>query len=351
MTRAFLALLLFTLATPAVLHADALYLKDGSTLVGKVTKVFEGKVNITTDFAGELTIDAEKIAGIKTDEPLTVHLESGERAVGALEYDPATQQQRVTGELAGPVATPIVSVARAWPAGAADPAIAAAEAEAARQRGKWAVHMELGINGQTGNSEIVNVNGRGSLKRTTPNDRLTIYAQGRLSRDNGETTAREILGGAKYEVDITKRLFAYGGFELENDEFEMLDLRVTVTGGLGYFIIREENTELKFRAGLGFQHESFQDGTDSQEPIGELGIDFQHDINEWLRFTHSTTVYPVLDDFGEFRAVMENAAELPLSSDKMWKLRLGIRNQYDSEPAGGADRLDTFYFANVGVDF
>jgi len=307
---------LLTLIPHAATRGDEVFLKDGSRIVGAVQSVFEQKVVITTDFAGDLTSDMEKVAGIKTDEPVAVQLESGERAMGELNYDAATRQQQVTGELAGQQAVPLARVQRVWPAGAPDPAVAAAQAEAERQKGKWAVHMELGITGQTGNSEIVNVNGRGSLKRTTPQDRLTIYAQGRLSRENGNTTAREVLGGAKYEFDITDRLFAYGGFELENDEFENLDLRATVTGGLGYFIIREEKTELKFRAGLGLQHESFADGTNADEPIAELGIDFQHDVNEWLRFTHNTTLFPVLDDIGEFRAVMENAAELPLSSDK-----------------------------------
>ena len=52
----------------------------------------------------------------------------------------------------------------------------------------------------------------------------------------------------------------------------------------------------------------------------------------------------------DHRLAVENAGEIPLTDEEDWKLRLGVRNQYDSMPVGGAERLDTYYFANIVWD-
>ena len=45
---------------------------------------------------------------------------------------------------------------------------------------------------------------------------------------------------------------------------------------------------------------------------------------------------------------MENALELPLSKKVDWKIKAGVKNDYNSMPGPEADRrLDTFYFVNL----
>ncbi len=333
----------------APVGGDEVVLKDGSRLKGTVVKLDEGNVVIKTDFAGELTIPAAKVAGVSSAKAVNVHLESGNRHVGQLNYSQEQGQRVAVENELRPVN--VAQVTRMWPQGAEDPEIARLKAAADAEKPVWSLRVEAGINGETGNSDRVNGNGRIEAKRTTPTDRFKLYFLGRYGHENGEDTAREFIGGADLEVDIHKNLFAFGKLELETDKFENLDLRTTVAGGLGLFLIREKETELKVRGGLGFQAESFTNGTNTEEVIAELGVDFKKEIAPWLLFTHSTTVHPSLEEFGDFRATMENAGEIPLTKDEKWKLRLGIRNQYDSDPNAGAKSLDTFYFANIGIDF
>ncbi len=332
------------LACPISAMADEVHLADGSKIIGTVTRIAGGKVTVNTEFAGELTIDAAKIKGISTSEPLNVQLETGDRAVAKLQYDAASGAQSVQGEVVGDKPVELKQVTSSWPAGQEDPAIVA-------QRAVWKVRLELGLNGQSGNSEILNFNGGLTIKRETPGDRLTLYGLGRYARDNGVRSANEIIGGARWEVDLTDRLYWYINGELEHDEFENLDLRATATTGLGYFVIREAETEWKVRGGIGYQHESFDTGTTDDQAILDLGWDFRKDVAPWLQFVHTLTLNPSLEDIKDIRAVMTNAVEIPLVPDKSWKLRLGIKHQYDAQPEPGIDKLDTFYFANIGIDF
>ena len=51
-----------TMATVA--SADIVETKNGARIVGKVTKIDGGKVYVTTDYAGDLTIKQSEVTGI-----------------------------------------------------------------------------------------------------------------------------------------------------------------------------------------------------------------------------------------------------------------------------------------------
>ncbi len=77
---------------PTLAAADEVYFKDGSCVVGQIVQMGYGKLKIKTDFAGELTVDAAKVKGIRTQKPMTVELKNGEHAVASLEYTPVGGQ-------------------------------------------------------------------------------------------------------------------------------------------------------------------------------------------------------------------------------------------------------------------
>ncbi len=339
---------LIALAASAAL-ADEIILANGSRIVGQVVKLADGKLVVATDFAGEVPIDMSEVKGLSTEKPLTIRLAGGEQVVGTLTFV-APAGQRIAGEKlpAGEIAP--ADLTAIWTMGADSPEVAAAKAKAAAARPKWTAKLEAGVDVETGNTERVVANGRFELRRTTARDRLLMYARGRYARDAGVESAREILGGAHLEVDVDTNWFAFGSLELEHDRFEDLDLRTTASGGVGYFVLREPAHELKVRGGVGFLHESFTGGTNNSQATAEIGLDYRKEFTPWLSFTHSTTWYPTFEDFGDFRLLMENAAEIPLSDDRSWKLKLGVRSRYDATPQPGIERLDTYYFLNVVVD-
>ena len=333
-----------------MLSCTVAILTDGSRLIGQVQKLYDGKLTLKTESVGDLAIDASKVQGISTETPLTVQMKTGERVIGILEYTPQTGQ-RILAEVPGTMALKLSDVTAAWPPDQVSPEVAALQIRLAKAESPWSLRLEGGVDGQTGNSERVALNGRAEVRRTTERERLLLYSQVRFAHENGEDTVREVLGGINLEADINKKWFAFAKLELEYDKFENLDMRTTATAGLGYFAIREPDQELKFRGGIGYQHESFRDGGSDDQAVAELGMDYRKELAPWLLFNHATTYYPTFDDIGDYRIVMENAGEIPLGTGKNWKLKLGVRNHYNSEPQTGVDRLDTYYFANILAEF
>ena len=337
------------LLLPALATADEVLLNNGSQIIGQIQTMTDGKVTVKTDFTGELVIDASQVRGINSDQPMSVELKGGDRAVGHLTYTPDSGQRVSAGAL-GDVSVQIGQVTAIWAADGDSPEVAAMKAELEKNKNPWSAKLELGLDGQTGNTERLAVNGKAEIHRVTSADRLTIYAKGRSSRENGTDTVKEIIGGVNIEVDVNEKQFLYGRTELEFDKFENLDLRVTVTGGVGYFVFSKPDEELKLRAGIGFIHESFDTGDSDDRAVADLGWDYRKEFTPHLVFTHSMTVLPSFEDIDDFRATMDNAVELPLNSDENWKLRVGIRNDYDSMPEPNIKRLDTYYYMNIVME-
>ena len=333
----------------AVAIADEVILTDGTRLIGQVQKLYEGKLTLKTELVGDLTVDVAEVQGISTETPLTVQMKTGERAIGALEYTSQTGQ-RILAEVPGTMALKLGDVNAMWLPGQVSPEVAEFQARLAKAESPWSLRLEGGLDGQTGNTERVALNGRVEVRRTTERERLLLYSQVRFAHENGEDTVREVLGGVNLEADINRKWFGFAKLELEYDKFENLDMRTTAAAGIGYFAIREKDQELKFRGGVGYQHESFRDGTSDEGAIIELGMDYRKELAPWLLFNHATTYYPTFD-IGDYRIVVENAGEIPLGTGTKWKLKLGVRNHYNSEPQTGVDRLDTYYFANVAAEF
>ena len=336
--------MMMVLAMGGTAVGDELVLSDGSRLQGRIESYYNGKVKIMTGFAGEMNIDATMVEGVASVRPMMVQMKGGEQYVGVLHYGEGGQQ--VAGKSAKQFKMEEVEVIRMME-----------EEGASLEEGKkkpvaegWSLRLELGLDGQTGTSEHLVINGRAQAKRTTEMDRLTFYVMGRYSTENGRESAQEIIGGADYEYDLSERWFLYGKLEGENDKFENLEFRMTAVGGVGYFVVKDERVQWKVKGGPGFQHESFEDGNNREQAVLEVGEELRWDVADWLTLTHGVNYYPTFEGLEDFRVVMENAGEVPLSAERMWKLKVGVRTQYKSQPSGDADQLDTYYFLNVVTD-
>jgi len=81
----------------------------------------------------------------------------------------------------------------------------------------------------------------------------------------------------------------------------------------------------------------------------DLGLDCRADFNSWARFTHSTTYAPDFEDFDRRRFGLDTALVFPLKKEAR-SLKMGTRNEYNSRPQRGLDRLDNTYYANLMLE-
>lgn len=348
-TIRFLASVAAFVVLAGALRADQVTLVDGSVLVGKVELVANGKLTLTTDFAGKLEIDAAKIKAYAIDGRVNVALSSGDTLVGPVSK--TAEDKSTVSTAVGTIGFASTQVKSIWPEGTDSPEIVAAKVELEKAKPKWSATVEGGIVSTEGNSDTLNGRLKAEARRKSADDLLKYYLSIEYGEQNDRRNRNEYIVGTRYEQTITGKWLWYTRGELEFDEFEDLDLRATAAAGIGYAWLKEEKTDLKTSVGGGYRHQAFDNGRSTDDAILDLGLDFRHDFGQYFRFTHATVYSPSVEDFSEYRVTMDTAVAIPLGpKSDIWKLKLGFKKEYNSDPQPGFDELDSTVYANIAVD-
>lgn len=340
----------------APVESDVVVLSDGSRLVGSIERLSNGRLKITTAYAN-LEIDAAMIVSISSDTKVNVGVTTGDVFVGEIEASETGDCVQVRTAFGG-IDIPVKAITAVWPPGGVSPEVEALQEQTAKVRkeiearvGKWGVTLEAGWLLKNGNTDLMNARGKVTLQKKSTQDLLRYYLSGAYAEDKQVRNEAEAKAGAYYEYLLTKRFYLFSSLDLEYDEFEDLDLRVTALAGPGYYWIKEETHELKTSVGAGYQHEDFMDDTRTDAAIMQLAAGYRLDIRPWLRFTNDTYYYPTLESVHDYRLTSDSAITVPIGASTVWKFKFGVLFEYDSTPQPTFERLDTTYYANLVADF
>lgn len=328
---------------------DVVTTTDGSRLVGTVEKIADGKLVIVTAIAGRLEIDASVVDSITTQGKVSVEFETGDTLVGVIEKDEGSDSLVVHSAL-GDISVSMQDVTLLWPEGSENPRIVAVKAEADARieamKPKWTATLEGGATRTEGNTDNLEGHVRFDALRKTTEDLLHFYLAAQYNEQNDVRTTNEYRGGIQYENKISDRWYWYTRLGLEFDEFEALDLRATATAGAGYHWLKQDDHELKTRVGFGYRHEAYKNADTRDDAVFELGLDYHVDIADWVKLTHSTIYSPDIEDTANYRVDFDTAFVFPLQNSR-WSWKLGMRNEYNSRPQPGFDRLDNTYYTSL----
>jgi hypothetical protein len=331
-SRIAIALLAFTSAR---LVADTVDIKNGARIVGKVTKTDGGSVVVSTDYAGTITIKQSEVTAITTDGPIAVRLANGTRVDGRVSGGGNGALQIVTSD--GTIATTVDKVAASWAAGAVDPSYDR----------HWAYEASVDASGKTGNREQIGTAGEVRATLKTLQDILQFYSSYNRQVSDGAKSADQFKLGVDYQNNFSGRYSWYvrdeGGFDRVKD----IDLYNIAAAGMGFDIVKEPKRILTGRAGLSFRYENYKNPlTPRVKSAGlDLGLNSDMEFGDSRLVTRISYV-PAFEDFGNYRLTHESYYQIPLASPS-WKLRLGVSNDYTSQPPRGVERLDTAYFTRL----
>jgi uncharacterized protein DUF481 len=327
---------LFSLA-----RADVVETKDGSRLVGKVTKIDGGAVSIATAYAGAIVVKQSEVASISTDAPVAVRLASGTRIDGKISGEGGALQ--VVGA-DGTITTTVAKVAASWPAGGKDPEIAVLE------RG-WAYEATLDVSGKRGNKSQLGTDAAVRATLAGLNDKLAFYGDYDRQVTDGTKSADQFKAGVDYQSNFAGKNSWYvrdeGGF----DRIKDIQFYDVAAAGYGFDLVKRPKQLLTSRLGLSFTNENFRNPLTPDVNAAGLDVGLSHTVT----FTDSSLVtrisyVPTFNDFGNYRLTQESFYELPLANPA-WKMRFGLSNDYTSQPGTGIKKLDTSYFTRMVLDW
>jgi len=293
------------------------------------------------DYAGTITIKQSEITGITTDAPVAVRLASGTRIDGRVSGSAGALQ--IVGA-DGTVSTSVEKIAASWAAGGKDPQIAALERS-------WVYEAAVDVAGKSGNKSQLATAANLRATLAGASDKLVFYTGYDRQVTDGKKSADQFRAGVDYQSNYSGKNSWYvrdeGGFDRIKD-IQFYDVAAV---GVGYDLIKEPKQTLTGRAGLSFRNENYKNPLTPD--VNAAGLDFglNHSLQlNQLSLVNRLSYVPSFEDFSNYRVTHESFLELPLTNPS-WKLRVGVANDYNSQPGKGVTKLDTSYFTRLVLNW
>lgn len=218
-------------------------------------------------------------------------------------------------------------------------------------RAAWKGGFDVGLNGATGNSEVLNIRFGANGERKTDTNLLISNLLYTLGKQDGRTIQNTMLFNARDEVLFPGSPWTFfGSTNVEYDELRAYKFRIGVYAGAGYTVRDDELTLFKVRAGAGAVRE-IGGPQDRWVPEFVFGYDYKRKISDRSSIVSSLDFYPRVDNFAQYRVRGNIAFETILDPATGTNFKIGAQSRYDSDPGPNIRRHDLNYFATLGVKF
>ena len=328
--------------------ADQVSLKNGDRLTGKIIKADGESLSINSEFAGEVKIQWAAIEQITSDQPLYFMTKEGQVVMGTA----TTAEGRI--EIQTKEAGKITLAKDAIQLIRSREEQAAYEAAVERARNPdWVGSVDAGLSTTRGNADTLVISLGTQAARTTQRDKFGVYAASLFARNSttgvSVTTAEAIRGGARYDRNISDRLFAFALTDLEHDKFQNLDLRLVLGGGLGFHARKTERTRLDLFAGGSFNQEFFSTGLRRKSGEALFGEELAYKLSDRVSLTERAVVFSNLSEFGEYRFAFDSTAVARLT--RRIGLQATLSDRFLSNPLPGVKKNDILLTTGIRLTF
>ncbi|MEH6702421.1 DUF481 domain-containing protein [Parasphingorhabdus sp.] len=224
----------------------------------------------------------------------------------------------------------------------------------------WKGQGELGGFRSTGNTSNLGVSGGIKLVKDAVKWRMNFQARANYERNKGKTTRDQVSATIEPNYKFDKRLYAYGLAQFERDRLQGFSARYTLSGGLGYELVKTKDVRLAVKAGPAIRITDFSGGDTKSSLAALVGLDFDWKISDHLKFSQDaggtyasdaqgfTSAVAVIDsDNTTFTATSALDAKLIGSLST----RLSYTIEHETNPKIGRAKTDTLSRASLVYDF
>ncbi len=315
-------------------------LTNGDRLSGEIKTMTKGKLVLATSYAGDVTLDWTQVASVESSQTLPWVLADGTEIVSAAKTDEQGHVALGSADMEDGTRVAIAKVSAIAPPAPVDPPDIKIKGAAS-----------LGGVIEDGNTNSKSANAKANLQTRTKLTRLSLSGNWNYVETEGLLTSRSLGGEIKFDYfPWEKDFFLFVQASLLRDDFQDLELRTVLSGGVGWQIIEEDWLEAFVEGGLAYVDENFDDGVDETSLSVRVawGLDWVI-VKDRLTFRHRGEILPSLEDADDFIANLDQ--ELRLTIFEGFFASAGVLFRYDNSPAAGQGRRDTRYTINIGYQF
>ncbi len=330
-------LLAVGLGAPVV--ADVVEFANGDRLTGQVVRLVDRKLTFRSAMAGEVAIPLERVAGLTTDQPVTVQRSDG----GTVK----TRVRLAAGQLAlgDEAGLPLSLLLAINPPPPPRPGAA-----------RWSGSLVSNLGNQRGTTDVDNLDLAVRLARQGTKDKLTLTGAYRLDRQRDAAGGTPVTAedswaaGLRFDYQWTPRWFYFLNSQAKGDRARNLDHRLLNSAGIGYRLAPTPTFNFRADGGFTWLIEDYSDTRGrKEEATGQVTYRLEKRVLQRVQLIHGTEWYPTLDDFGDFLITSEGALRYYFTE----RLFVGLNAtlDYQSEPAANTKPYTLKYGAGFGFAF
>jgi putative salt-induced outer membrane protein YdiY len=325
---------------------DVVTLKDGSVIYGEVVEMSEGVLQIKNPSAAGDIIKVKwaEVSTLKVSHPIPFHLKEGTVLVGTVEDSEPGMMRLKAEPMQGILNIPMDSVASMNPI-VQPPVI-------------YKGSLNGGFSQTTGNTHLINASLIGDLVARSDQLRLSIFGRYVYGEDTGRLLVRNSRGTIKLDFFVTKRFYWFASSYFEQDTFQDLKLRTSLSTGPGYQFIDKgdfaspwfKDLAMYAEVGAAYFNEDFNNAPDTSSVRGRWSIKL-----DWPMLDAKMLFYHYEEGF----LSLQNSQGLFFTADTGLRFKVigGVQTgfqwtvRYNTAPAPGTSDTDNLYLVTLGYVF
>jgi hypothetical protein len=306
---------------------DVVVLRNGDTITGEITELDRGRLTFKTDDVGTLAIEWDKVKSVTASAMFEVHELGGGQYFGALRPGPLDAELSVV---------PVAGVEKVLPLWR----VVKIERLGATVWQRLDGSVDAGVS-YTSSSELLTVDLAARVMLNRPGHGFGLDGSSTLTRqpDADETSRNNLTFSYRRRRPGHWAEFAQAQAE-QNKELGF-DLRASLTGGAGRYVLQGRRHDLLTVLGLRLNREKPLEGESTNNLEAALGLSFDRFSYDFPKVDVYATVsgFASLTDWGRVRAELDVRIKREILRDFTVSLR--VYESYDSRPVTeGAARND-----------
>ena len=312
---------------------DVVITTTGEKLVGEIIRVEKDVLTFSTGYSdADFKIEWDKVASIESSRQFVVETFDGKRLSGSLVTDPAT---KAAVQIAG-TSVPLTAVSALQPV----------------ERtfwGRFDAGLDFGYSmTKTNSATQLSLGSNLSYRDVDYYDVLfaNVFSS---TQDNAPDTQRWDVAN-DFRRFLGSRWYANTTQDFLNSEEQGLDLRTTIGGGGGRYLLRTASQHLAVGGGLAWTNENYTDETPTKDSAeAYISSEFMTEKLKITDFITRFTYFPSLTIDDRYRIAYRFDFDFNLPGD--WYFRVGFFDNYDSQPAEGFSKNDYGWSNAFGFKF
>jgi putative salt-induced outer membrane protein YdiY len=199
----------------------------------------------------------------------------------------------------------------------------------------WDGNFSLGLDGSEGNTDTFNFHFGLQAKRKTTHTILSLSADYLKQDAHMVATANRLYTDGRFEYLLdNSRWSCFVHDTVDCDQFQAYNVLDTADTGLGYRLIKNDNTVLIGRFGGGYSH--YYGGPDNGRyfPEAVFSVNLEQQISKRQKLLGTVEYAPDVSEFTRYRIRTQAALETVLDEERHMSMKIGVLERYTSLQQG-----------------